>query len=148
MQWIAPSEKDLDNAALRKRLWDAANQLWDGAGLKQSEYSEPVLGLIFLRFAEVRFSAQRAKLEGNAPSAPKPSRCASRLDNPAAYHAVSYLYIPPVSRFDHLLNLPEGTNIGQTVNDAFATSARFLSKQRENPSAKLSSPVFLWTKPN
>lgn len=63
MQWIAPSEKDPDNAALEKRLWDAANQLWAGAGLKQSEYSEPVLGLIFLRFAEVRFSAQRAKLE-------------------------------------------------------------------------------------
>lgn len=59
MQWIAPSEKDADNAALEKRLWDAANQLWAGAGLKQSEYSEPVLGLIFLRFAEVRFSAQR-----------------------------------------------------------------------------------------
>ena len=70
MLWIAPSEKDLDNAALEKRLWDAANQLWAGAGLKQSEYSEPVLGLIFLRFAEVRFSAQRAKLEGDAPSAP------------------------------------------------------------------------------
>jgi len=51
MQWIAPSEKDPDNAA---------NQLWAGAGLKQSEYSEPVLGLIFLRFREVRFFAQRA----------------------------------------------------------------------------------------
>ncbi|MFA7234052.1 MAG: type I restriction-modification system subunit M N-terminal domain-containing protein [Terrimicrobiaceae bacterium] len=63
MQWIAPSEKDADNAVLEKRLWDAANQLWAGAGLKQSEYSEPVLGLIFLRFAEVRFSAQRKKLE-------------------------------------------------------------------------------------
>ncbi len=62
MIWIAPSEKDTDHAALEKRLWDAANQLWAGAGLKQSEYSEPVLGLIFLRFAEVRFTAQRARL--------------------------------------------------------------------------------------
>lgn len=26
MQWIAPSEKDTDNAALEKRLWDAADQ--------------------------------------------------------------------------------------------------------------------------
>lgn len=43
MQWIAPSEKDVDTAALEKRLWNAANQLWAGAGLKQSEYSEPVL---------------------------------------------------------------------------------------------------------
>ena len=66
MKWIAPSEKDTDNALLEKRLWDAANQLWAGAGLKQSEYSEPVLGLIFLRFAEVRFAAQRTKLEKEA----------------------------------------------------------------------------------
>jgi type I restriction enzyme M protein len=127
MQWIAPSEKDADNAALEKRLWDAANQLWAGAGLKQSEYSEPVLGLIFLRFAEVRFSAQRKKLEGDAPSAPKLSRRGSRLDEPAAYHADGILYLPAASRFDHLLNLPEGTNIGQTVNDAMRAI------ERDNP---------------
>ena len=127
MQWIAPSEKDADNAALEKRLWDAANQLWAGAGLKQSEYSEPVLGLIFLRFAEVRFSAQRTKLEGDAPSAPKLSRRGSRLDEPAAYHADGILYLPAASRFDHLLNLPEGTNIGQTVNDAMRAI------ERDNP---------------
>ena len=127
MQWIAPSEKDPDNAALEKRLWDAANQLWAGAGLKQSEYSEPVLGLIFLRFAEVRFSAQRKKLEGDAPSAPKLSRRGSRLDEPAAYHADGILYLPAASRFDRLLNLPEGTNIGQTVNDAMRAI------ERDNP---------------
>lgn len=123
MQWIAPSEKDADNAALERRLWDAANQLWAGAGLKQSEYSEPVLGLIFLRFAEVRFSAQRAKLEKTSSS----SRRGSRLDEPAAYHAESILYLPEASRFDHLLNLPEGTNIGQTVNDAMRAI------ERDNP---------------
>jgi len=135
MQWIAPSEKDLDNAALEKRLWDAANQLWAGAGLKQSEYSEPVLGLIFLRFAEVRFSAQRKKLElpstsgrgAGGEGAAGPSRRASRLDNPAAYHADGILYLPSASRFDHLLNLPEGTNIGQTVNDAMRAI------ERDNP---------------
>jgi len=135
MQWIAPSEKDADNAALEKRLWDAANQLWAGAGLKQSEYSEPVLGLIFLRFAEVRFSAQRAKLElpstsgrrGGGEGAAGPTRRASRLDNPAAYHADGILYLPAASRFDHLLNLPEGTNIGQTVNDAMRAI------ERDNP---------------
>lgn len=111
----------------KRRLWDAATQLWAGAGLKQSEYSEPVLGLIFLRFAEVRFSAQRKKLEGDAPSAPKLSRRGSRLDEPAAYHADGILYLPAVSRFDHLLNLPEGTNIGQTVNDAMRAI------ERDNP---------------
>jgi type I restriction enzyme M protein len=58
MIWIAPSEKDTATDTLEKRLWAAANQLWAGAGLKQSDYSEPILGLIFLRFAEVRFNAR------------------------------------------------------------------------------------------
>ena len=48
---------------LEKRLWDAADQFRANSGLKAQEYSGPVLGLIFLRFAEVRFAAQRAKLE-------------------------------------------------------------------------------------
>jgi hypothetical protein len=61
MHGIAPSEKDTDNAALEKRLWDAAHQFRANSGLKSQEYSAPVLGLIFLRFAEVRFAAQRAK---------------------------------------------------------------------------------------
>jgi hypothetical protein len=33
------------------------------SGLKAQEYSGPILGIIFLRFAEVRFAQQRAKLE-------------------------------------------------------------------------------------
>ena len=63
MIWIAPSEKDTATDTLEKRLWDAADQLRANSGLKPQEYSGPILGLIFLRFAEVRFTAQRAKLE-------------------------------------------------------------------------------------
>ena len=63
MLWIAPSEKDTGNAALEKRLWDAAHQFRANSGLKSQEYSAPVLGLIFLRFAKVRFAAQRARLK-------------------------------------------------------------------------------------
>ena len=61
MHWIAPSEKDNGNAALEKRLWDAADQFRANSGLKAQEYSGPILGIIFLRFAEVRFAAQPAK---------------------------------------------------------------------------------------
>ena len=34
MHWIAPSEKDPDNAALEKRLWAAADQLRANSGLR------------------------------------------------------------------------------------------------------------------
>ena len=103
MQWIAPSEKDLATSTLEKRLWDAADQFRANSGLKSQEYSAPVLGLIFLRFAEVRFAAQRAKLEKVSSS----SRRGSRVDEPAAYHAEGILYLPAEARFDYLLNRPE-----------------------------------------
>ena len=114
MIWIAPSEKDHDNAALEKRLWDAADQFRANSDLKSQEYSAPVLGLIFLRFAEVRIAAQRAKLEKSGAS----SRRGSRVDEPAAYHAEGILYLPTEARFDYLLNRPEVENIGAKVNAA------------------------------
>ena len=120
MLWIAPSEKDTDNAALEKRLWAAADQFRANSGLKSQEYSAPVLGLIFLRFAEVRFGAQRAKLEKSATS----SRRGSRLDEPAAYHAEGILYLPAEARFDYLLNRPEAENIGAKVNAAMRDVAK------------------------
>ena len=114
MIWIAPSEKDAAAATLEKRLWDSADQFRANSGLKAQEYSGPILGIIFLRFAEVRFALQRAKLEKASAS----SRRGSRVDEPAAYHAEGILYLAPNARFDFLLNLPEAQNIGAKVNDA------------------------------
>jgi type I restriction enzyme M protein len=114
MHWIAPSEKDAASASLEKRLWDAADQFRANSGLKAQEYSGPILGLIFLRFAEVRFATQRAKLEKVGAS----SRRGSRIDEPAAYHADNVLYLAPEARFDYLLTLPEAADIGGKVNAA------------------------------
>ena len=114
MHWIASPEKDTAAATLEKRLWDAADQFRANSGLKAQEYSGPILGLIFLRFAEVRFTAQRARLAVAETSA----RRGSRLDEPAAYHAAGVLYLAPAARFDHLLTLPEAADIGASVNAA------------------------------
>ena len=114
MQWIAPSEKDVATDTLEKRLWDAADQFRANSGLTSAQYSQPVLGLIFLRFAEVRFAAQRAKLEKVSAS----SRRGSRVDEPAAYHADGVLYLVPNSRFDYLRDLPEAADAGKIVNEA------------------------------
>ena len=71
MRWVAPTEKDDANHQLEKRLWAAADQFRANSGLKAAQYSAPVLGLIFLRFAEARFAQRRAQLEkaGASPSA-------------------------------------------------------------------------------
>lgn len=114
MKWIAPSEKDTANDTLEKRLWAAADQFRANSGLSAAQYSQPVLGLIFLRFAEVRFAKQRAVLEKAGGS----SRRASRVEEPAAYYAQGVLYLAPNSRFDLLLSLPEASDIGGKVNEA------------------------------
>jgi type I restriction enzyme M protein len=41
---------------LKDTLWATADQLRANSGLKSTEYAEPILGLIFLRFAEVKYS--------------------------------------------------------------------------------------------
>jgi len=119
MQWIAPSEKDTLTQTLETRLWDSADQFRANSGLKAQEYSGPILGIIFLRFAEVRFVKQRASLETTAASRPSATtRRGSRVDDPAAYHAEGILYLAPNARFDHLLALPEAAKIGDKLNDA------------------------------
>jgi len=99
-----------DLSELERRLWDAADELRANSGLKASEYSSPVLGLIFLRFAEARFEAARPQVEAKAS--------ARRKIGPSDYQAAGVIYLPPAARFSALLELPEGTDLGRSVNEA------------------------------
>jgi type I restriction enzyme M protein len=119
MHWTEPATADDSHAALEKTLWDAANQLWAGASLKPSEYSPTVLGLIFLRYADVRFAAVEKDLTPQAGS--------RRKIGPADYHAAGVVFLPQEARFSHLLSLPEGEQVGQAVNDAMRAI------EKENP---------------
>lgn len=98
MRWVAPTEKDDANRQLEKKLWNAADQFRANSGLKAGEYSGPVLGLIFLRFAEARFVQVRARLEKSEKSS---SRRGSRIDDPKAYKAQGVLYLTPGARFEY-----------------------------------------------
>jgi type I restriction enzyme M protein len=123
MNWIAPTAKDPLTDTLEQRLWSSADQFRANSGLKAQEYSGPILGIIFLRFAEGRFGIQRARLETAASS----SRRGSRIDEPAAYHADGILYLAPHARFEFLLHLPEVENIGSKINEAMRAI------ERDNP---------------
>ena len=95
---------------IETRLWAAADELRANSRLKASEYSIPVLGLIFLRHADHRFVAAEAELAGQATG----RRTIGKTD----YQAKGVLYLPEEARFSTLLHLPEGENIGQAINDA------------------------------
>jgi type I restriction enzyme M protein len=98
-------------AELEKRLWATADELRANSTLKASEYSVPVLGLLFLKFAEVRF----IKADRDLAAEPQSGR---RSAGPVDFKARGVLYLPPEARFEHLLHLPEGADIGRALNDA------------------------------
>lgn len=98
---------------IEKKLWSAADQLRANSRLKSSEYSVPVLGLIFLRYADHKFAEAQKEIERQAEDK-RGRRSISKID----YQAKGVLYIPDEARFSTLLNLPEGENIGKAVNEA------------------------------
>lgn len=102
-----------NNNDLEKRLWEAADQLWANSSLRPSEYSGPVLGLIFLRYADYRFTEAQKELTA------KPSS-GRRQIGPTDYHARGVLYIPEQARFSTLKGIPESEDRGKAINEAMA----------------------------
>ena len=94
---------------IEARLWAAADELRANSKLKSSEYSVPVLGLVFLRYADHKFQAVAKELEGTGVG--------RRRIGPADYQARGVLYLPEEARFSTLIELPEGGNIGAVIND-------------------------------
>ena len=58
---FATTTMPANTTELEKRLWSAADELRANSKLKSSEYSVPVLGLIFLRYADHKFANAREK---------------------------------------------------------------------------------------
>ena len=126
MHWIAPASKDTATATLEKSLWAAADELRANSGLTSAQYSQPVLGLIFLRFADAKFAARRAELAKASTG-----RRGSRLEEPAAYHAAGVLYLAAEARFAELLDYPEGGKDDKTLGQAVDDAMRAI--ERDNP---------------
>jgi len=104
---------------LENRLWEVANNLRANSTLSSFEYSTPVLGLIFLRYAWHRFKPMHETLE---------KKSSSRVTiGPEHYKAEGVMYLPEEARYDYLLQLPESEDIGQKVNEAMEAI------ERENP---------------
>lgn len=100
---------------LEDNLWSAANKLRVDSGLKASEYATPILGLIFLRFASIRFNKVKAEIEKEI-KAQKNSR-RQRERHEIALEKCGF-YLPPEAEYEYLLNLPEKENIAKAIKVA------------------------------
>lgn len=99
--------------ALEKRLWSAADSLRANTGLTAQEYSRPILGLIFLKYAEFRFTQAKARIEAKGSS-----RRRGTGDIKSQIQAEGAMFVPDDALYSNLLALPEGSNIGLQVNNA------------------------------
>jgi len=102
--------KSDDLGQVRKTLWAAADELRANSTLSASEARGPILGLIFLAYAEHRFEAVRPELEAKATTR-KPV-------TPDDYTALSVLFVPPTARLSYLVDLPEDANLGDALDNA------------------------------
>ncbi|MBN8724989.1 MAG: SAM-dependent DNA methyltransferase [Acidobacteria bacterium] len=109
---LKPQEPKAKNnlADLEKKLWSLADQLRANSNLKSAEYSIPVLGLIFLKYADYKFSKVEKELAGKTSG----RRQIGKTD----YQASGVLYLPTEARFSKLIELPEDRDIALAINQA------------------------------
>lgn len=104
---------------LEKQLWDAADELRANSKLRASDYSLPVLGLIFLKYADFKFARRTEALQAAFDALPTGDRRRNRDPfAPERYHEAGVLYLPAESRYAALVALPESASAGKAINDA------------------------------
>src|SRR6267154_2564988 len=99
---------------LEKDLWDAADNLRANSDLKSSEYSTPVLGLIFLKFADNNYRRHEAEIIDEYQKL-KGTRREKKLSDIAIEKCGFYL--PDHARYELLLNLPEERDIAKALKE-------------------------------
>lgn len=100
---------------LEETLWKSADTLRANSDLKSSEYSTPVMGLIFLKFADNRYSNHEKDIteEYKALKGTRREKAISEI----AVEKCGF-YLPDHARYDYLLNLPEEKEIDKAIKKA------------------------------
>lgn len=113
---------------LEATLWQAADNLRANSDLKSSEYSTPVLGLIFLRFADNKYSQYEEEIikEYNHLKGTRREK---------AIHEIAIekcgFYLPEKARYEYLLNLPEEEDVAKAIKDAMAIIEEYKPELRD-----------------
>ncbi len=100
---------------LEKDLWDSANSLRAYGGLKAADYAVPVLGLIFLRFADNKYSHYEPEIMKEF-EAEKGTRLERSID--AIALSKCGFYLPDFARYDYLLSLSGDESLAKKLREA------------------------------
>lgn len=124
---------------LEAELWRAADQLRANSKLTASEYSMPVLGLIFLRHAYNRFQKVKIEVEKDIPIHPqRGKRPLTKKD----FEEQNSMFLPEKAYFDYLVSLPESADIGEAIDNAM----RLIEAEYDNLSGVLPKNYSIFSK--
>ena len=113
---------------LKDDLWLAANKLRADSDLKSNDYSPPVLGIIFLKFADIKYSKFEKEIltEFN-------QKKGTRLEEPIEKISIEKcgLYIPDKSRYDYLKELSADKEIDKAVIAAMKGIEKYVTNLKD-----------------
>ncbi|MDQ9126807.1 N-6 DNA methylase [Serratia fonticola] len=115
---------------LEDDLWEAADQLRANSKLTASEYSMPVLGLIFLRHATTRFNDLLPEVEKAIPARATGALREERIK--LGFQGKAAIYLPETARYDYLASLSTDTNVGEVLRDAMIAIEESVTDQQGN----------------
>lgn len=124
---------------LEAELWRAADQLRANSKLTASEYSMPVLGLIFLRHAYNRFLKAKEDVEKSLPFHPQRGR---RPVTKQDFEEQNAMFLPDKAQFDYLVSLPESAEIGEAIDNAM----KLIEEEYENLNGVLPKNFSIFSK--
>ena len=114
---------------LEEKLWASADAMRAYGGLKSSDYAMPVLGLIFLKFAENKYAQHEEDIlkEFDASKG-------TRIETPIEDIAVRTcgFYLPDEARYDYLLELPEGKGTAKAIENAMGLIEKYQGGKLED----------------
>lgn len=113
---------------LEANLWRSADDLRANSGLKSNEYATPVLGLIFLKFADNRYRQYEAEIRQEYEALK-----GGRREKAIAEIALEKcgFYLPDHARYDYLLNLPEEKDIAKALKEAMQATTSSIPGQTQ-----------------
>lgn len=107
---------------LEETLWATADNLRANSDLKSSEYSVPVLGLIFLKFADNKYSLYEDEINKEFEK-----HKGKRTEKPIHEIAIEKcgFYLPEKARYDYLLELPEEKDLAKAIKSAMVEIEKY-----------------------
>lgn len=118
--------KDLKK--LEDILWKSADNLRANSDLSSNEYSAPVLGLIFLKFADNQYAKYEKQILAEFEKR-KGERTAKEIHKIAI--EICGLYLPEYARYDYLLNLPGDEDIAAAIKKALVGIESYVSELQD-----------------